>query len=114
MEHRCGKRHKVRREVRLLTQSGVVARGTICDASLSGAFIETLLPVTPLSQIRVVLVPERGDQSNGGIAIECQVVRHGIGGIGVEWTDFGHEAVRSICSAPRSTAQPVAVTRAAR
>jgi hypothetical protein len=113
MEHRCGKRHKVRREVRLLTQGGVVARGTICDASLSGAFIETLLPVTPLSQIRVLLLAERGHQP-AAAAIECQVIRHGIGGIAVEWMEFGHEVVRAICSATDSVPPSTIVKHAAR
>jgi hypothetical protein len=113
MEHRCGKREKLRRDVRLQTQGGVVARGTICDASLSGAFIETLLPITPLSHIHVLLLSERGPPV--GPAVECQVVRHGIGGIGVEWVEFGHEIVRSLCSptASSSSSDASPVRRAA-
>lgn len=97
MEHRWGNRHEVIQSVRVATQDGVAARGSITNVSMSGAFIEAPLPVTQLSYVRV--------QFNSAVdgrptMVEGQVVRVEAGGFGLEWRELAPAIVAACISRP--------------
>ncbi len=99
MEHRWGHRREVSRAVHLGTRAGVVARGRICNVSISGAFIVTPLPIRLFAYVRVrfsaLLHGKRTIES-----VEGQVVRKNPEGIGIEWSEFAPEAIRALMKVP--------------
>jgi len=95
MEHRWGQRRDVHLRVRLRTHGGLVARGTLLNISMSGAFVATAFRLQPLSHVRMFVMPQHGQAMPAGPA-EAQVVRHTSEGLGLEWCEFGQETVRAL------------------
>ena len=99
MEHRWGHRREVSRAVQIGTRGGVVARGRICNVSISGAFVATLLPVRLYAYVTIhISAMVHGKRS--ATALEAQVVRRSAEGIGVEWCELAPEAIRSLLMVP--------------
>jgi hypothetical protein len=102
MEHRWGNRHEVSKPVRLGTKMSAAAEGRICNASMSGAFVLSVLPVRLFSYIRVQFTVLLNGQWTT-TAVEGQVVRKDATGFGIEWRELASEAVRAlVAAAPRS------------
>lgn len=80
MEHRWGTRAPLKAPCRLMTGDGL-CEGTLRNASLSGAFIETGARPTMLSRVSVRPV------SPGGEWLDGWVVRIESHGVAVEWLD---------------------------
>lgn len=91
MEHRWGERVALRLPVRLELAGELLARGRLCNASISGGYVitDTKLPV--LAAVDVVLascqVPD------GRLVLPACVVRRDERGLGLEWRDMASESV---------------------
>jgi hypothetical protein len=99
MEHRWGHRHEVSRPIRLGNRSGVMARGRICNVSISGAFIVSPLPVALFSHVQVQF-RAMVDGRRTSTTVEGQVVRKDTTGFGIEWSEFAPEVVRALVMVP--------------
>ena len=97
MEHRWGLRHEVSCPVHIRTRGGLMAQGRICNVSISGALVVTPLPVSLLSYVEILLVPDNPRRGIGA-AIEAQVVRRTDAGFGLEWCELAPEAIRSLAA----------------
>jgi hypothetical protein len=101
MEHRCGYRHEVHLPIYLQTQGGLAAHGSIRDASVSGAFIETPLPLRVLSHVWVhVLAKNPAHKSD--MILEGEVVRATDSGLAIEWSEIALELIRYAAQAKRA------------
>jgi hypothetical protein len=85
MEHRCGNRMAIDLPVRIST-AGFTGTGVLRNLSSSGAFVETSLPLEPLSMVRVE-VPRGGLRGSGGADARGLVVRVDAAGVGIEWCE---------------------------
>lgn len=99
MEHRWGQRRETNRSVYLRTRSGLAAHGLLRDASVSGAFILTPLPVTLFTRVQLFIVAEGRDR-RGLQPLEAEVVRRTADGIAVEWKEFGNEIFLALGQIP--------------
>lgn len=99
MEHRWGHRREISRPVHLGTGSGLVARGRICNVSISGAFVISPLPVALLSHIQVQFTA-MVDGKRQTTVVDGQVVRKDSTGFGIEWSEFAPEAIRALVMVP--------------
>jgi hypothetical protein len=85
MEHRWGNRIAIDVPVRL-SAAGLAGTGILRNLSASGAFVETALPLAPLTRVRVQIprgsVPGLGRADAWGF-----VVRQATPGVGIEWCD---------------------------
>ena len=114
MEHRWGHRREISRAVHLGTRSGLVARGRICNVSISGAFVVSPLPVTLFAYVHVQFTAMLGGQRTATL-VEGQVVRKDASGFGIEWCEFAPESIRALvmvppfraAEAPQGTWEPV-------
>ena len=104
MEHRWGERLQVALPVRIHTSCGPVGPGLVINLSVSGAFIATTLPVTPLSQVRLSFAPSSRCAAPVDASIfEGQVVRQTATGFAVEWSEFGTEEVVALANFNRDS-----------
>jgi len=85
MEHRWGHRKPCRARVCVSAGAGVAGTARIRDVSISGAFLETSLPLPLFSQIAVAVL--RGDGSAHPIEFTAAVVRTAADGVGIEWCE---------------------------
>jgi PilZ domain len=99
MEHRWGHRYEVSRPVRLGTRGGVMARGKLCNVSISGAFIVSPLPVALFAHIQVQF-RAMVDGRRTSTTVEAQIVRREATGFGIEWSEFAPEVVRALVMVP--------------
>jgi len=104
MEHRWGNRHEISSPVHLGTRNGIAARGRICNVSISGAFVESPLPVSLFSDVRVQFTTLL-EGKRMMTTVEGQVVRKDATGFGIEWRELAPEAVR-VLVARASTHRP--------
>jgi hypothetical protein len=93
MEHRWGQRKAFHKLVHVRTRAGIAAQGHITNVSISGAFVDTPLPVPLFSVIEVSFIgaPENG---RAVTVIEAQVVRKTAEGLGLEWCELAPAAGR--------------------
>lgn len=89
MEHRWGTRVEMFTPADVATASGRACKVVVRNASLSGAFLETLAHLPVLSRIGLKA------RMPGADWIEACVVRNDPRGVGVEWMD---PALRSVSS----------------
>jgi PilZ domain len=93
--------------VRIRRRGQNSAIGWLTDVSLSGAYVQTSAPLSLVSRIHVA-VDQRG---TGNLALRSlrlrgRIVRHGPGGVGVEWEEFASEILsrmacrKMLCIAP--------------
>jgi hypothetical protein len=85
MEHRYGVRRPCKLRVLVSTSGGMAGTGRLRNISMSGAFIETPLPLPMYAQLRVAAL--HGDGSSHLLEFPAVVVRHDADGVGVEWGD---------------------------
>lgn len=105
MEHRWGARVALDRAVRI-SGSGITGSGILRNLSVSGAFIETPLPLAGLVVVRI-RVP---DGLNGGTAEQKAagfVVRREPGGFGIEWCELAAIHPADVRSSPEYATWPL-------
>ncbi|HET9474160.1 MAG TPA: PilZ domain-containing protein [Steroidobacteraceae bacterium] len=85
MEHRWGQRRNCLARVRVSAGSGVGGSARLRNVSLSGAFLETALPLPLFSQIAIAVVS--ADGSTDAVEFTASVVRADAGGVGIEWCE---------------------------
>ena len=84
---RIGARVPLEREVWLSTDAGTAGRGTLRNASISGALIETALEL-PLHTNLTVTFSMPGEQTPSSHSLAACVMRVDPGGVGIEWRDM--------------------------
>lgn len=112
MEHRCGERSAINRPVRIRRPPGIVGWGRLRDVSLTGAFIETPLPLPPLTFIEIDMTVAAG----GSRRLSGYVVRRTPEGVGLEWCEASEqtlEAIGSLAASESRTAPPAERARQA-
>jgi hypothetical protein len=107
MEHRWGNRISVDQPVRI-NSAGLSGTGTLRNLSVSGAFIETSLPLSTLAMVRVSI--PRSPRARARADARGFVVRRERDGIGIEWFDLAALEPAAVGAAQR---QPVAPPRRA-
>jgi len=95
MEHRWGDRIDCSVPVKLVAAPASIGWGRICNVSASGAYIETLLPVRPLSIVNLRRVSEHGPGRFGNL-VRAAVVRRDERGVGIEWVEGESTEVTAI------------------
>jgi hypothetical protein len=85
IEHRWGGRIACCAHVQVSAENELSGDGRMHDVSLSGAFIETKLPLPLYSQAAIGIVNEDGSVREP--AIRVTVVRTESNGVGVEWRE---------------------------
>jgi hypothetical protein len=85
MEHRWGIRRPCRARVSVSAGGGLTGVGGLRNISMSGAFLETALPLPLYAQLAVAVL--RGDGSTHLLEFPAVVVRHEPDGVGIEWCD---------------------------
>lgn len=86
MEHRWGDRIEIDLPVRI-SGTQITGNGTLRNLSVSGAFIETSLPLESLALVRIRIA--RGPHGpRAPIVVWGFVVRHETPGIGIEWCEL--------------------------
>jgi hypothetical protein len=78
--------------VRVSTRGGLAGSGRIDEASISGARLETALPLRVHSVI--VLSLAAGARSTRHLKLEAEVVRRTERGFGIAWTQFAPARLR--------------------
>jgi hypothetical protein len=110
LEHRCGTRHAVDVPAYVRTRDGLPSGfGRLREVSASGGFLETRLDVQPLSRVAVQLLtnwhsaaqsvasePSSSDASPIPLIVEAQVIRVGLTGVYLEWTEYAPDLVRHL------------------
>jgi len=85
MEHRWGQRRRCRARVCVSAGGGVSGYANLRDVSLSGAFLETALPLPRFAQIAIAILSHDG--SSHAVEFNASVVRSAPGGVGIEWCE---------------------------
>ena len=86
MDHRWGRRLPTDVAVQLIARSGARGTGRVINVSLTGAYLETQMPLRPLSLVYL----ESADKNLAAGTVEriaASVVRHDARGVGVEWCE---------------------------
>ena len=94
MEHRWGPRRPCRAQVSVSAGGGVSGLGQLKNVSMSGAFLETPVPLPLFAQLAIAVL--RADGTTHPLEFTAVVVRHDGNGVGIEWCD---PSPGSICSA---------------
>jgi hypothetical protein len=84
MDHRFGRRIPCHAPLRIAAASGESGRGRMRDVSISGAFIETTLPLRVHSRITLEVLRVNGSAERPRAAT---VVRVDARGVGIEWLE---------------------------
>jgi PilZ domain-containing protein len=92
MEHRWGRRRPCRARVCVSAGGGLAGSGRLRNVSLSGAYLETALPLSLYSQIAVAVLRDDGSRA---CEFTATVARREPGGVGIEWIE---EISGSICA----------------
>jgi hypothetical protein len=85
MEHRWGHRRPCRARVGVCAGAGLSGAARVRDVSVSGAFLETALPLSLFSQITVAVLQE--DDAKHQLEFTAAVVRTAPDGVGIEWCE---------------------------
>lgn len=91
MEHRWGNRRRCRARACISAGVGIAGRGRLRNISMSGAFLETSLPLPLYSQVAVAMLRE--DDSKHLVEFMATVVRTEPGGVGIEWHDTANGSI---------------------
>lgn len=84
MEHRWGQRKPCRASVSVAAGAGVIGTARVRDVSISGAFLETALPLPLFSQIAIAVLR---DDATRTLEFMASVVRAEPDGVGIEWCE---------------------------
>ena len=85
MEHRWGRRRPCRARVSVSAGGGVTGLGQLRDVSMSGAFLETAVPLPLFAQLDIAVL--RDDGATHQLEFTAVVVRRDENGAGIEWCD---------------------------
>jgi len=85
MEHRWGPRRPCRSRVRVSAGGGASGLGQLKNLSMSGAFLETAVPLPLFAQLAIAVL--RDDGATHQLEFAAVVVRHDENGVGIEWCD---------------------------
>lgn len=80
-------------DVFLTCRPYAVGAGCLIDASMSGAFVKTRLKPPEFSRLTMGIELPQPWGSRERHEVLASVVRHGAGGLGLEWCDFGARPV---------------------
>jgi hypothetical protein len=86
MDHRWGKRQSTNVEVHVFAPSGKTGKGRVINVSLTGAYLETHVPLYPHSLV-YLRSPSQDIAASDAIHIAANVVRFGAHGFGLEWCE---------------------------
>jgi hypothetical protein len=92
MDHRWGCRSPVQASAEIWNAEGDNHQAVICNASLSGALLQTRAHFASLSQIALRILPH-------GDWLEAWVIRVDDAGTAVEWLDPGLRALDALVAA---------------
>jgi hypothetical protein len=106
LEHRWGARARLEVPVQIDCSSGVIVLGVMRDASVSGGFVTTAVPLPTMSVVKLVPMTTRCRPRGG---VEAFVVRRTAEGAGLEWCDLAPMSIVELL-APQE-AELVAVAR---
>ena len=95
MEHRLGTRVPTFLPVRVVPARAALVFGSMLNASLSGAYIETAATLPLLARIAVVCGPACSDRAPCP-GVPAYVTRVGRNGVGIEWFEFAPEMIRQL------------------
>ena len=106
MEHRWGERSAIDVPARVVRRPGIIGAGRLRNVSLTGAFLETTLPLPPMTFVEIEVACGAGMSRRFGAC----VVRRASDGVGLEWCDALEDVVRVLgsLSAAAASARPVA------
>jgi len=118
VEHRCGTRYAVDVPAYVRTRDGLPSGfGRLREVSASGGFVESRLDVQPLSRVAVQLLTHwqassqpvtsptaSSEPQSNPLIIEAQVIRLGLQGLYLEWTEYAPDLVRHLTE-PRASEQ---------
>ncbi len=93
MEHRWGWRRPCRAQVSVAAAGGLTGAGTLRNVSMSGAYLDTALPLPLFAQIAVAVLLDDGTRC---AEYTATVVRRDAKGVGIEWAE---PVAGSICCA---------------
>lgn len=99
---RFGQRIPLNVTVRLSVAGQPLGRGTIRNASISGALIETPLDLPPHTNLTVTLTIQDGNAPSTRELSAC-LVRIDPAGFGVEWRDIGSVDVMDLIARASNT-----------
>lgn len=94
MEHRWGPRRPCRARVSVSAGSGASGLGQLKNLSMSGAFLETAVPLPLFAQLALTVL--RDDGATHQLEFTAVVVRRDENGVGIEWCE---PYAGSICGA---------------
>jgi hypothetical protein len=89
--------------VHLWAPGGVAAPGQLRNISISGALVQSSLPVALFGRIRLRVAPP-GGPGKGKWTTEAQVVRLDGNGFAVEWCEFAPSLARALIRNARAHA----------
>jgi hypothetical protein len=95
MDHRWGERIQVDFPVRLMTHPFSKRDGRLIDLSVSGAYIQTTVPIRPRSRLEVTLLATPWARHEAAV-ICAYVTRRYREGVGIEWCEFAPAPVGSL------------------
>lgn len=108
MEHRWGGRVAVDRSVRI-SSAGITGTGTMRDLSISGAFIETSLPLSGMVTVRI-WNPGGANGRQARIEAAGFIVRRETSGFGVEWCELAALHPADLLTSPACAMSPLRST----
>lgn len=85
MEHRWGQRRPCVARVCVSAGAGVAGSGRLRNISMSGAFLETALPLPLFAQIAIAVLHDDGARHR--VEFTATVVRSESDGVGIEWNE---------------------------
>jgi hypothetical protein len=85
MEHRWGQRRSCVARVCITAAAGLAGYGRLRNVSMSGAFLETALPLPLFAQIAIAVLHDDGARHR--VEFTATVVRSDPGGFGIEWNE---------------------------
>jgi hypothetical protein len=106
MEHRWGVRSRIDVPVQIDCSSGVIVLGVMHDASVSGAFVTTAVPLPTMTVVKLVPMTTRCRPRGG---VEAYVVRRTAEGAGLEWSDLAPLSIVELLATQE--AEPIAAAQ---
>lgn len=102
MEHRWGTRQPLDVGIKLYVGSKPAKTGRLLNASSSGAYVATSIPLPIMTPIQLALGWD-GFQHADRHRIAAYVVRSDARGVGIEWQDFAPLPVPAMIDAPKTS-----------
>ena len=104
LEHRRGQRVAAAMWVRLSSSGAELGMGSIANASISGAFLETALQLPVNANITLEAISSAG-VAHEGLRLSARVVRVEGRGLGIEWHVMVSPEILALLTAPPPAAE---------